>query len=177
LGKPNPRAVEDGVRLLLEAIASPPLAIRSDDHRAYPRAIAALGVKVSHRITLSTQRRDRRNPLWEVNLLDLMIRHSTAAHKRETIAFSKRRQASIEKLAIFQLWRNYIKRRWEKGALVTSAMLLGVASRPWRIEDLLRKRLFFEKTTLTTCWQRYYRRETQTRALGINRTHHLSYAF
>ena len=88
--------------------------LRSDDHAAYPRAIASLGCDITHRITSSKERRDERNPLWEVNLLDLMIRHSTAAHKRETIAWAKRRQASIEKLAIFQVWRNYIKRRREK---------------------------------------------------------------
>jgi hypothetical protein len=106
-----------------------------------------------------------------------MIRHSTAAHKRETIAFARRRQASIEKLAIFQVWRNYIKRRREKGVRVTSAMLLGLTHRPWRLRDLLRERLFFEKTVLSPRWNQYYRREVTTRALPVNRTHALSYAF
>jgi hypothetical protein len=179
LGRAHPRAVEAGVHELLQALrlghAVP--AIRSDDHRAYPRAIAALREAVIHRVTSSKQRRDERNPLWEVNLLDLMIRHSTAAHKRETIAWAKRRQASIEKLAIFQVWRNYIKRRREKGPSVTPAMLLGLASRPWRLRDLLKERLFFARTTLSVTWQRYYRRDVRTRALAVNRTHDLRYAF
>ena len=179
LGKAHPRAVEMGIRELLAALvpARRGVTIRSDDHRAYPRAIASLGRPVNHRITSSRERRDERNPLWEVNVLDLMIRHSTAAHKRETIAWAKRRQASIEKLSIFQVWRNYIKRRREKGERLTPAMLLGVASRPWRVRDLLAGRLFFEKAALSDRWQQYYRRHVETRALSVNRAHELTYAF
>jgi transposase-like protein len=178
-GKASPGAVEDGVRELLQTvIAEGPLpVIRSDDHRAYPRAIRAIGRNVVHRIVSSKRRRDHRNPLWEVNLLDLMIRHSTAAHKRETIAWAKRRQASIEKLTIFQVWRNYMKRRWEKGPRDTPAMLLGLADRPWRLKDLLSQRCFFEKTALSERWETYYRREVKTLALAVNRRHRLGYAF
>ena len=102
LGKAPPRAVEDGVRDLLEVVSAGHrhITIRSDDHHAYPRAMRRLACDLTHRITSSKERRDKRNPLWEINVLDLMIRHSTAAHKRETIAWAKRRQASIEKLAI-----------------------------------------------------------------------------
>ena len=178
-GKASPRAVEDGIRDLLDSIITtrPVPVIRSDDHRAYPRAIRAIGGNVVHRITSSKRRRDRRNPLWEVNLADLMIRHSTAAHKRETIAWAKRRQASIEKLTIFQVWRNYMKKRWEKGTRETPAMLLGLADHPWRLKDLLSHRLFFEKTSLTRRWETYYRRDVKTAALAVNRRHQLGYAF
>jgi transposase-like protein len=175
LGRAPSRAVEDGVRELLASIASE--VIRSDDHRAYPRAIQALGRSVIHRVTSSKRRRDQRNPLWEVNFLDGMIRHSTGAHKRETIAWAKRRQSSIEKLAIFQVWRNYMKRRWEKSEPRTPAMILGLASRPWQLVDLLKERLFFHGTKLSACWTRYYRREVITAALATNRFHQLSYAF
>ena len=178
-GKAPRGAVEDGMRELLLMVASAPSSavIRSDDHRAYPRAIRALGRTVIHRVTSSRRRRDERNPLWEINLLDLMIRHSTAAHKRETIAWAKRRQASIEKLTIFQAWRNYMKRRWEKGARVTSAMLLGLAHRPWRTRDLLAERLFFDGVALSPRWESYYRREVRTSPLKTNRTHNLRYGF
>ena len=69
------------MRELLETISRgcERLTVRSDDHRAYPRAMRGLGCRITQRITSSKQRRDARNPLWEVNLLDLMIRHSTAA--------------------------------------------------------------------------------------------------
>jgi len=177
LGTAHPRAVETGVAALLVPLLARTGTIRSDDHQAYPRAIRSLGKKVTHQITSSKQRRGERNPLWEINVLDLMIRHSTAAHKRETIAWAKRRQASIEKLSIFQVWRNYIKRRREKGDRVTSAMLLGLASRPWRVRDLLARRLFYEKTALPEPWGDYYNRRVRTTALTVNRTHRLKYAF
>jgi len=177
LGRAHPRAVEEGVRSLLAPLLSRAGAIRSDDHRAYPRAMSSLGTEISHGITSSRQRRDKRNPLWEINVLDLMIRHSTAAHKRETIAWAKRRQASIEKLTIFQVWRNYIKRRREKGDRVTSAMLLGLSSRPWRVQDLLARRLFYDKTPCPEPWGDYYSRRVMTSALAVNRTHGLKYAF
>jgi hypothetical protein len=70
-----------------------------------------------------------------------------------------------------------MKKHWEKGGPETPAMILGLATRPWRLSDLLKERLFFEKIELTSCWQRYYRREVTTAALPINRTHHLRYAF
>jgi transposase-like protein len=179
LGRPDPRAVETGMRELLATLAQgqPTLAVRSDDHRSYPRALRALDVPFTHHVTSSRQRRDERNPLWEVNVLDLMIRHSTAAHKRETIAWAKRRQASIEKLAVFQLWRNYVKKRREKEGEVSSAMLLGLARSRLRIRDVLKRRLFFGHIAMSATWQRYYRREVVTRALGVNRTHTLRYAF
>jgi transposase-like protein len=175
LGRAPSRAVEDGVRELLLPIVSE--VIRSDDHRAYPRAIRALGRPVTHCITSSKARRDRRNSLWEVNLLDLMIRHSTGAHKRETIAWVKRRQSSAEKLAIHQVWRNYMKRRREKNERRTPAMILGLASQPWQVADLLKERLFFHASKLSACWERYYRREVITPALATNRSHQLRYAF
>jgi hypothetical protein len=179
LGKADPKAVETGVRELLAGVLSKQrcVTLRSDDHAAYPRALASLGCEITHRITSSKERRDERNPLWEVNLLDLMIRHSTAAHKRETIAWAKRRQVSIEKLSIFQVWRNYIKRRREKEGRVTSAMLVGLANRPWHVRDLLAGRVFYEKTRLSDRWRDYYRRRVETRALEVNRTHELAYAF
>jgi hypothetical protein len=178
-GRPDPRAVQSGVRELLETITrrETSVTIRSDDHRAYPRAMRHIDCHLTHRITSSTQRRDQRNPLWEVNLLDLMIRHSTAAHKRETIAWAKRRQASAEKLTIFQVWRNYVKRRWENGTLHTAAMLKGLSRRPLTIRDLLRRRFFRDHIELPPRWSLYYERRIITRPLGVNRVHTLTYAF
>jgi len=179
LGRPAPDAVRTGIRDLLEPIAAKcdTLAIRSDDHRAYPPAMRQLGCRITHKVTSSKDRRDDRNPLWEVNLADLMIRHSTAAHKRETIAWAKRRQASAEKLAIFQVWRNYVKRRWENGPAESSAMLKGLASRLLKVRDVLSERSFREHIGLPKPWALYYDRAIETPALGVNRMHTLSYAY
>jgi transposase-like protein len=178
-GRADPRAVEQGIRELVETISrgQTPLVVRSDDHKAYPRALRQLECRPTHRVTSSKARRDQRNPLWEVNLLDLMIRHSTAAHKRETIAWAKRRQASAEKLAIFQVWRNYVKRRRENGPEHSAAMLKGLAHRMYDCTDILRRRLFRQHVALPERWARYYERDVTTPALGVNRRHDLTYAF
>ena len=98
-GRPDPGAVKldmtEVVRVSLRGVSD--ATIYSDDHRAYPRAVSQVGVSVRHRVTSGRAHRDCNNPLWEVNLLDLLIRHSGANHKRETIAWSKRRQASAER--------------------------------------------------------------------------------
>lgn len=179
LGRPDPAAVVKDVRALLTPILSrlQTVTLRSDDHRAYPRAIADLPCRIEHQVTSSRQRRDAANPLFEINLLDLLIRHSQANHRRQTLAWSKRRQSSAERLAILTVWRNYVKYRWEKRCRQTPAMLKGLCQRRWRVNDVLARRLFRTKIELTERWAQYYDRTIQTPVLGTNRRHELKYAY
>ena len=179
LGRPNPRAVDLDVEHLVQATlrALPAVTVRSDDHRAYPRALRGLGCPVEHQVTSSRQRRDARNPLFEINLLDLLIRHSQANHRRETLAWSKRRQSSADRLAVFLVWRNYVKWRWEKRGRQTPAMLKGLLPRRLAISEILRQRLFRTRIALPERWSEYYQRAVTTPALGPNRRHELRYAF
>ena len=178
LGRPDPKAVEKGMRELLQvALAGlDRVELRRDDHPAYPRAIRSLRLHIHEAITPSTARRDADNALFEVNLLDLLIRHSGANHRRETIAWAKRRQRAAERLAILLVWRNYVKRRWEKGLPQTPAMLKGLLARPLQVAELLAKRLFPSRIVLPGCWRDYYWGRVQTLALPVNRQHDLRYA-
>ena len=178
-GRPDPKAIRKGMAELLDVAARgvDRVVIRSDDHPAYPRAMEHLTCEIDHRITPGKKHRDQHNSLWEVNLLDLLIRHSTAAHKRETIAWAKRRQASAEKLAVLQVWRNNIKRRWENGEAVTPAMLRGAVNQVLTVQDILRERIFRTRTELPECWNRYYECGVVTAALPVNLRHELKYAF
>jgi hypothetical protein len=153
------------------------LCLRSDDHSEYPRALRAVKGEVAHEVTSSRQARTAQNPLFPVNLLELLIRHSQSNHKRETIAFSKRRQASAERLLILQVWRNYIKARREKRPGVTPAMLRGLAARPLGVEEILSRRRFPGHYELGARWAAYYRRQIKTREIAHNREHCLKYAF
>ena len=113
------------------------ITVHSDDHPAYPVAMKRLRVIVTHRVTPGKDHRGVHNPLFPVNLLDLLIRHSQAGHKRETIAFAKRRAASAERLAVFLVWRNYMKgRREKKRGSPTPAMCRGMAEKPVRPGEL-----------------------------------------
>jgi transposase-like protein len=179
LGRPDPKAIRRGMAELLGVVARgvDRVVIRSDDHPAYPRAMEQLFCEIEHRVTSGKEHRDQHNSLWEVNLLDLLIRHSTAAHRRETIAWVKRRQSSAEKLAVLQVWRNNVKRRWENGPPVTPAMLRGAVDRVLGVRDVLRERLFRTRIGLPESWSRYYEGGVETAALAVNRRHELKYAF
>ncbi|HKX45688.1 MAG TPA: hypothetical protein VJP77_03230, partial [Planctomycetota bacterium] len=109
-GRPDPGATRRAVEELVRRVVPPgaEVVIASDEHAAYPRAFARLRDRViHHRTTSSKQSRTPRNPLFPANLADLLLRHSSANHKRETIAFSKRRQGALYRAAIFAVWRNF----------------------------------------------------------------------
>jgi hypothetical protein len=151
--------------------------VYSDDHRIYPRALGGLACDVAHQVTSSREHRGADNPLFEVNLTDLLIRHCSANHKRETIAWSKRRQASAERLAVFLVWRNYVKGRREKvRGSPTPAMARGLLDQRFEPRDILARRLFPSLIALPGRWREYYERRVRTRALGRQREHGLKYA-
>ena len=178
-GRPDPQAVRRDVRELLEVVIGRQGEARifSDDHRAYPAAMRTLAPTIRHEVTSSRAHRGNRNPLWEINLLDLVIRHSSANHKRETIAWSKRRQGSAERLAVFLVWRNYMQGRREKSrSSPTPAMARGMVDRRLLAEDVMAERLFATRIELPGRWRRYYGRNVETRALGRQRSHRLEYA-
>jgi len=179
-GRPDPKAIEkDMAELLAVTLNGARRAIvYSDDHPAYRRSIRRLEVEIDQRITPGREHRDRNNALWEVNLLDLLIRHGSANHKRETIAWSKRRQGSAERLAVFLVWRNYMKGRREKErGSPTPAMARGMMPRRLSVEELLGERIFRTRVEMSARWSEYYDRLVSTRALGRERRHELKYAY
>jgi hypothetical protein len=179
-GRPDPKSIEKEMAELVRIVAGLPqsIRIRSDEHPAYPRALRRLtGFAIEHGVTSSKQPRTPRNPLFPVNLLDLLIRHGGANHKRETIAFSKRRQSAAERLAILQVWRNFVKPFSERRRDASPAERLGIASRRLSVKEILRSRLFPTRILLPDRVAQYYRREIPTRRIPNGRHHRLSYAF
>ena len=145
LGRPDPKAIEKDMAELLDvALRGQHRAIvHSDDHPAYKRSIRRLEYQIDHRITPGKAHRNWRNKLAVVNNLDSLVRHSSANHKRETIAWSKRRQSAAERFAIFLVWRNYMKGRWEKDpGSPTPAMERGMMDHRLTVDELLDHRLF-----------------------------------
>jgi len=152
--------------------------VRSDDHRAYPAAMIEVGCRIRHEVTPARELRNAQNPLFEINRLDNWIRHCSSNHKRETIAWSKRRQASAERLAILLVDRNYRKpARVKSRASPSAAMLKGIQKKRLTIAEILQKRLFASLIRLPTRWRAYYERTVRTRAMPVNRRHELVYAF
>jgi transposase-like protein len=180
-GRPDPRSIEKEVAELVNLVArkSGDLHFLSDEHPDYPRAFrrAPPQVRIKHDVTSSKASRTPANPLFPVNLLDLLIRHSGGNHKRETIAFSKRRQSAAERLAILQVWRNFVKSISERKKNESPAQLLGLFPRRLRVEEILSQRLFPSLVELPARVMKYYRREILTRRIPNCRRHALKYAF
>ncbi len=179
-GRPAPQALEHSIEQLLRlAIPAPqPLTLRSDEHPAYPRALQRLaGYRIEHDCTPSVLARTPQNPLFAVNLLDLLLRHNCAQHKRETIAFAKRHQAVLERAALLILWRNFTKPFSENHGGGTPAMRLGIESRPRSLRQLLAERRFPSRIRLPEPWDDYYRRRIDTVGIAHPRRHTLRRAF
>src|SRR4029079_11242797 len=165
LGTPDPRQSMDDVTRILRLVTAESRAVElhTDQHADYPRAVCRLReVAVEHRRISSRASRTPQNPLWPINNLDLLIRHSGADHKRETIAHAKRRQSSIERLFVFLVWRNFLKWFSERRRDVTPAMSLGLTSHRWSVARLLEQRRFLHRAELPSCWVPYYWRRVSS---------------
>jgi hypothetical protein len=178
-GRPDPHSIERETAAVLGLLCPKPqaLELHTDEHASYPRALRRLPhLRVQHRTMPSRAARTARNPLFAVNLLDLLIRHCGANHKRETIAFAKRRQMAVWRLWVLLVSRNYLKWVSERRRANTPAMRLGIFPGRLRVRDLLRRRLFITRTRLPDRWQDYYFGRTVTRLLPRGRAHRLRYA-
>ena len=178
-GRPDPvatrRAVEELVRRVVPAGAE--VVIESDEHAAYPQAMARLKDRlIHHRTTSSKQSRTPRNPLFPANLADLLLRHSSANHKRETIAFSKRRQGALYRAAIFSVWRNFMKSRSENRCDEPPGVLLGVIPARRSAGQVLAARRFPWRQALGPWLERCYFGRIPTRRIEGCRSHTLRYA-
>jgi hypothetical protein len=143
-----------------------------DKHRAYPAAIRAVeGLSVLFTQISSRRARTPSNPLFPINLADLLLRHTSANHKRETIAFSKRRQGALYRAAIWLVWRNYQKSRSERRRDPPPAVSLGLIPRRLSTAEILRKRLFVWRNPLSGWLRECYFARIPTRCLASTRTH------
>ena len=188
LGRPDPKAIEKDMAELIGTVVSKMprrqvIEIHSDEHKAYPRAIRRLKRErpLLPEITLKTisskAPRTARNPLFAINRIDNLIRHCSANHKRETIAFSKLRQRAAERLMILMVYLNEIKRQRENGPPISPAMHLGLRKHLLSWSDVLAERMFPLHRNLTGRWKEYYWGRVKTAVVGIRQTsHQLAYA-
>ncbi|MCP5041059.1 MAG: IS1 family transposase, partial [bacterium] len=139
-GRADGQATRKAVKELISRVVPPGHALElwSDDHQAYPRALRQLADRPIHHRTISSKAsRTPTNPLFPVNLADLLLRHTGANHKRETIAFSKRRQGAMYRAAIWMVWRNYVKSFSERRKDAAPAQQLGITQRKLSVREVL----------------------------------------
>ena len=180
-GRPHPKAIERTTQEAL-SLAVPPshleVTLLADEHKAYPRALRGL-LDRRFRLEQTSSRRPRvpGNPLQPVNHLHALMRHSGANFKRETLAWSKRRQSMVWRDCLFRVWRNWVKRTAERGRRETPAMRLGVTKRALGWGEVLGRRLFVTRWRLPAPLDRYYWGREPTRQIPNARAHGLRYAY
>jgi transposase-like protein len=173
-------------RLLTRAGGEQRLVLITDDHTDYrtvvsrhpqPQQIVHLRYRNPRRgpkgAPRSAEARARDAALFEVDQLHRLLRHSQAAHRRETIAFARRVSGVMERAFAYAVWRNLVKARSERHpALGTPAMQAGLTDHAWGWGEVFRKRLF---PSLARClpasWQRIYRRKIVTPNAPPQRPH------
>jgi hypothetical protein len=158
LGTPPPGVRVEATRESLRCIdrlARPGAVIelRTDEEPDYARALEkeGLGERFEHVTVSSRALRTTHNPLWRVNHLHSLLRHSVKSHTRETLAFHKRLRGLLDRAAITRIWINLTKgisERRGEDAETTPAMRLGLAPAPVRGERLFSLRLFPERVGL-----------------------------
>jgi transposase-like protein len=162
-----------------------PLHLVSDGHPAYDRAVEEHPRSEAIRLERhpNPPRRPKGSPrsaraiardraMFPVDLLHGLLRHSLAAHKRETIAFGRRLNAIVERLFLTAIWRNFVKGVSERrNDRTTPAMRLGLTDRPWKWERVLGRRLFPDRERLDGVWLELYRRDWTTPELVSNTRH------
>jgi hypothetical protein len=106
------------------------------------------------------------------------LRHSQAAHRRQTIAFGRIDNGLVERLAPFLVWRNLVQARSERHPKNGStAMPLGLTDRVWIWARGLAERRFPGRVQPREELLRFYRRELVTPHLPVERRHVLGRTF
>ena len=167
-GRPDPASTQKSVQELLARVVPPggSVRLRSDEHQSYSRALTKIPNRnISHETTSSRQARTPSNPLFPVNLSDMLLRHCSSNHKRETIAFSKRRQSVLYHAAIWMVRRNYMKDRSENRRVGTPAQALGIVARTHKLKEILKRRHFPHRMRLKGWLRECYFGRIPTRAI------------
>lgn len=139
-----------------------PQELLSDEHHSYTRAIAKLDFSIKHQQVSSKQRRDKRNPLFPVNHLDMKLRHFLKSLTRETIAFNKNEMGLIDRVVLFLARKNFLAPQFVKEEKQRDAsspgMLVGAADKILKFSEFFWQRKTKYQIQLREEWQSYYQR-------------------
>jgi transposase-like protein len=135
-------ALERCLAMLPDLVGGRVARIETDRKKTYPAILRRmLGETHRHICTLSTVKRDRRNPLFHVNHTLAQLRDGVSRLVRRTWAASKRAKRLGWHLWIWVCWRNYVRGVTNEAPLTTPSMILGVDRRPLGKEELLESKV------------------------------------
>jgi hypothetical protein len=138
--KADPRGIERSFsRIASESLgvladrARPSLDLWTDEHRAYPRGIAANACanalqqigRLKHWTISSRAARTPQNPLFPVNYLDRELRKDLHEHVRESVCFGRNVNRQMERLSLYLLYHNYVKSHRTRWGPISNAVVAG----------------------------------------------------
>jgi hypothetical protein len=105
--------IMEAVERLQRSSGEQQVRLYTDKHPQYQRVIAGRdeqeGYRVVHQQVSSRLARSVHNPLFAINYLDRQIRKDCAEHVRQTVKYARNVSNSLERLAIYRYWHNYMK--------------------------------------------------------------------
>jgi len=118
------------------------LQIRSDEKASYRRLVPDIfGDRAVHRTTSGRSPRTKYNRLFPINVTIAMSRDNCGRLRRRSWLVSKRAARLRDQLALFMIYRNYIRRRFNRDEPEHSpAQMLGLLPRALRWSEALRWR-------------------------------------
>ena len=153
----------------------------ADEHQAYPRerwptleGPQDLHARADELEAKARTTRESAVPREPVRPADPALAARTTSGR--TIAFSKRRQSAMYRMAIWAVWRNYVKDRSENRAKGTPAQALGIAKRALSVREVLARRRFPEREKISGWLAECYFGRIPTRAIENCRVHEARYA-
>jgi transposase-like protein len=112
--------------------------LESDSKTAYTSSVRrVLGSVVTQVEHSGRGRRDYGHPLFPINHTLAMLRDGVSRLVRRSWAASKRGQRLLQHLWIWACWRNYVRAITNRAPDRTPAMVAGVATRPFKKDEIL----------------------------------------
>jgi transposase-like protein len=126
----------------LRARSPGPIKLLTDQKTSYASvAREVFGSDVLHATTAGSDPRTTRNPLFPINITIAMTRDNCGRLRRNSWLVSKRAQWLRGQMSIYTVFRNYVRRRFNKDAVdKTPANFLGLMPRQLQPEEVVRWR-------------------------------------
>ena len=150
----------DALKLLLLNSSRKACVLATDEKPEYRPCIAELkenlqreGILLTHQMISSQAVRDRENPLFAPNYMDREFRKDLAEHRRETVCFARNTVCSMERMAVYLFYHNYLKpfriNRKDR-AYATHAEAAGIAPKVYQtiMRGMYRNRYWLTKVRL-----------------------------
>ena len=169
-GAYNGRDVEQASHRLFSRLCqrtpTAPLALYTDKHPAYSRAVARLPPgRIAHEQISSKLERNFHNRLFAINHVDMLTRHQLGTFRRETISFAKNTIAMLESFVLLATHKNYLRPRFWKAHAIdpqankqSPAMKLGLRTRIQSFAEFFRTRITVHQVKLNDDWQNLFDR-------------------